>query len=40
MKKKNPTSPLIKKIQFKTKELTKTEKLSGIIVEGAGKLQL
>lgn len=37
---KNPTSPLIEKIQIKTKQLTKTEKLSGITAEGVGELEL
>ena len=40
MEKKNPTSPLIEKIQIKTKHLTKTEKPSGITAEAAGELEL
>lgn len=34
--KKNSTSPLIQKQQIKAKQLTRSEKLPGIIVEGVG----
>lgn len=39
MWRKNPTPPLIKKIPIKTKQLMKTEKLSGITAEGELELE-
>lgn len=40
MKKKNPTSPPIQRQQIKAKELTKSEKLPGIIVEDMREILL